>query len=140
MAPAAAARPESQNVRDLKNLRVLIVEDHSELARMFATLLRANGCNVVVAEQGMTAITLAAAFRPEVMLLDIRLPDIDGFEVAERIIKEMGAHRPLIIAVTAYSQDRYREQAYEAGIDLYLSKPVSGTELLKSIRETPISE
>src|SRR5688500_2792168 len=85
MRPAAAARPDGQTVRDLDNLRVLVVEDHAELARMFATLLRSQGCNVTIAEKGTTAVVLGSLFQPEVVLLDIRLPDIDGYEVARQL-------------------------------------------------------
>jgi CheY-like chemotaxis protein len=136
MRPAAAARPDGQTVRELDNLRVLVVEDHAELARMFATLLRSQGCNVTIAEKGATAVVLGSLFQPEVVLLDIRLPDIDGYEVARQLIEKVQP-RPRIIAVSAYSQDRYREQALSCGIDVYLAKPVGSADLLRHIMQSP---
>jgi CheY-like chemotaxis protein len=135
MSPAAAARPEAKALRDLNNLRVLVVEDHAELARMFATLLRSQGCNVTVAEQGQTAVVLGNVFQPEVVLLDIRLPDIDGYEVARQLLEKVQP-RPRIIAVSAYSQDRYRERALDCGIDVFLSKPVGSADLLRHISDS----
>lgn len=132
--------PARVSLRSLEGLRVLVAEDHPEVARLFSVLLRENGCKVVVCPTGVSAAETAPEFKPEVVLLDIRLPGIDGYEVATRIREELGENRPLIIAVTAYSQDRFREQAVDVGIDLYLTKPVSGKELLKYIEETPLGD
>ena len=128
---------EHAKLRELPGLRILVAEDHPEVARLFSILLREHGCHVMVCPTGIAAAESAPTFRPDVALLDIRLPGLDGYQVAERIRDELQDERPLIIAVTAYSQDRYRDQAMEAGIDLYLTKPVSGKELLQHIEETP---
>lgn len=125
-------------LRDISDLRVLIVEDHPEVARLFGVLLREHGAQVHICGTGDTAIADAPRFAPDVVLLDIRLPGIDGYEVANRLLGGVLTTRPLIIAITAYSQDRYRLQAEEAGIDLFLTKPVTGRELLQYIEETPI--
>src|SRR5688500_7885920 len=69
---------QTQNLRELKGLRVLVVEDVDALARMSTALLRREGCEVSVAKLGCTAISQAAEFRPQVVLLDVRLPDMTG--------------------------------------------------------------
>ena len=125
-------------LRAISDLRVLIVEDHPEVARLFGVLLREHGAQVHICGTGDTAITDAPRFAPDVVLLDIRLPGMDGYQVASRLLNGVLTTRPLIIAITAYSQDRYRRQAEEAGIDLFLTKPVTGRELLQYIEETPI--
>jgi CheY-like chemotaxis protein len=63
---------------------------------------------------------------------------MDGYQVASRLLTDVLTTRPLIIAITAYSQERYRTLADEVGIDLFLTKPVTGRELLQYIEETPI--
>jgi two-component system CheB/CheR fusion protein len=123
--------------RDVSELKVLIVEDHPEVARLFGILLREHGSDVCICKDGSEAIASASQFEPDVVLLDIRLPGIDGYEVARQLMENTQNSRPLIIAITAYSQDRYRERAEEIGIDLFLTKPVSGKELLQYIEETP---
>jgi CheY-like chemotaxis protein len=125
-------------LRDVANLRVLIVEDHPEVARLFGVLLREHGALVHICGNGDTAIADAPRFAPDVVLLDIRLPGMDGYQVAYRLLTDVLTTRPLIIAITAYSQERYRTLADEVGIDLFLTKPVTGRELLQYIEETPI--
>lgn len=129
-----------QTQRDLDQLRVMIVEDHVEIARLFGVLLKSHGCHVQICGDGLDAIRSIHRFQPDVVLLDLRLPGIDGYQVAERIHKQMGELRPLIIVITAYSQDRYREMAMAAGADLYLTKPISGRDLIRYIAETPLRD
>jgi two-component system CheB/CheR fusion protein len=123
---------ESQEGQAL-NLRVLIAEDQPDVARSFAVLLRQHGCEVQECHSGLSAITMAPLFMPEIMLLDVGLPGLNGFEVAQHLVQEMGSVRPYMIAISAYTQDRFRQQADEAGIDLYLTKPVSRQELIDHV-------
>lgn len=131
---------EKVKLRELRGLRVLIVEDHPEVARLFSVLLREHGSDVQICSAGDQAIGAAVRFDPDVVLLDIRLPGLDGYHVATQLLSGDLRRRPLIIAITAYSQDRYRDQAAAAGIDLFLTKPVSGRELMHWIEETPLRE
>jgi CheY-like chemotaxis protein len=124
--------------REVDGLRVLIVEDHPEVARLFGVLLREHGATVHICNAGDKAVAEAPHFGPDVVLLDIRLPGMDGYQVARQFLSGLLTTRPLIIAITAYSQDRYRDRAEEAGIDLFLTKPVTGQELLRHIEDTPI--
>jgi CheY-like chemotaxis protein len=102
--------------------------------------LKSHGCQVHICGNGLDAIRAIHRFQPEVVLLDLRLPGIDGYQVAEHIRKRMDDLRPLIIVITAYSQDRYRQLALAAGADLYLTKPISGRDLIRHIAETPLRD
>jgi CheY-like chemotaxis protein len=121
--------------RELHNLRVLIAEDNAGIARLFALLLRKHGCQVEECHSGLSAITIAPLFSPDVLLLDIGLPGLDGYEVAQYLIQEMGEMRPYIIAITAYTQERYRQRAQDVGIDHFLTKPVTSHELIDHLVE-----
>jgi CheY-like chemotaxis protein len=104
-------------------LRVLIVEDQRDIGATTQALLEAWGHQVHVAHDGREGIALATSLRPDIVLLDIGLPDIDGYGVAERIRDELGAARPRLVAVTGFGQVRDRARAQEAGFDEHLVKP-----------------
>jgi CheY-like chemotaxis protein len=110
-------------------LQVLLVEDHAVTAQTLAALLGQSGYRVRVAEDGPTALQAAEAEPPDVVLLDLGLPGIDGYEVARRLRARKGLPRPLMIAVTGYGQREECLRSYEVGIDLHLTKPVSISEL-----------
>ena len=105
-------------------MRVLVVEDNPEMAAGLAGLLRTAGHEVEIAADGPSAVAAAQCRPPDVLLLDIGLPSMDGYEVARRIQDQSGPKRPLLVAVTGResAQDRWRSE--EAGIDLHLTKPV----------------
>jgi signal transduction histidine kinase len=104
-------------------LRVLIVEDQIDVGATTQALLEAWGHQVHLARDGKQGIELATSLRPDVVLLDIGLPDMDGYGVAEAIRDELGAERPRLVAVTGFGQDRDRARAEEAGFDAHLVKP-----------------
>src|SRR5438270_6339067 len=111
-------------------LRILLVEDHVASAETMAALLRAHGHEVQIAADGPNALQAAQADPPDVVLLDIGLPGMSGYEVARRLRQQETVKRPLLIALTGYGQlldDRL--QSYEVGIDLHLTKPVGVDEL-----------
>jgi two-component system CheB/CheR fusion protein len=110
-------------------LKVLLVEDDADAAQSLALLLQLNGHRVQLASCGASAVALAEADPPQVVLLDLGLPDINGYEVARRLRARGASQRPLIIAVTGYAEQPERLQSYEAGIDLHLVKPVQFGEL-----------
>jgi two-component system, OmpR family, response regulator len=105
-------------------LRVLVVEDYPDTATSTALLLKLFGHEVDVAGDGPTALRAAAAFPPDVVLLDIGLPGMDGYEVARRLRGQPLARRPFFIAVSGYRQPADRRREVEAGIDMHLLKPV----------------
>jgi PAS domain S-box-containing protein len=107
-----------------KRRRVLVVDDNIDAAETMAMLLDQLGHDVSVAHDGEAALEAAATNPPEVVLLDIGLPRMDGYEVCTRLRHE-GSNRALIAAVTGYGQPEDRRKAQEAGFDAHLLKPVS---------------
>lgn len=103
--------------------KILVVDDGEEMANSLATLLRTMGHKVAVAHDGFAALDQARYFRPDVILLDIALPRLDGYEVARRLRTEHGRN-VLIIALTGFVQDQDRQKAVEAGFDHHVAKPV----------------
>jgi signal transduction histidine kinase/DNA-binding response OmpR family regulator len=107
-----------------KGCRVLVVDDHVDAAASLAMLLRLYGHEVRTASDGPSALEEARSFRPEVVLLDIGLPGMDGYEVARRLRKEIPDDHITLAALTGYGQDRDRSRSQEAGFDHHLVKPV----------------
>jgi PAS domain S-box-containing protein len=105
--------------------RVLVVDDNTDAAETLALMLQLAGHDTRTAPDGPSALALARTFRPEVVLLDIGLPGMDGHEVARRLRQERGCGGLLLIAVTGYGQAADKQQAREAGFDHYLVKPIN---------------
>ncbi|WAS96560.1 ATP-binding protein [Nannocystis punicea] len=105
--------------------RILVVDDNHDVALSLQLLLETRGADVRVAHDGAGALAAAREFRPAVVLLDIGLPDMDGYEVGRRLRREPGLERALVIAVTGYGQDDARRRSQDAGFDCHLVKPVS---------------
>ncbi|MBX9583697.1 MAG: response regulator [Gemmataceae bacterium] len=112
--PRRAARP---------NYRVLVVDDNADAADSLALLLELAGDTVRTAGSGPRALEVAGSFRPEVVLLDIGLPGMDGYEVARRLRGQPDGGRVLLVALTGYGRDDDRRRAAEAGFDHHLTKP-----------------
>jgi CheY-like chemotaxis protein/anti-sigma regulatory factor (Ser/Thr protein kinase) len=106
-----------------RGARILIVDDNKDLARGLAHLLRILGHEVELAYDGPEGIEAARSYRPDVVLLDIGLPTLDGYSVA-RTLREEGFRGMRIIAVSGYGQDEDRRRSKEAGMDHHLTKPV----------------
>jgi CheY-like chemotaxis protein len=92
-------------------------------------LLRAVGWKVHLAYDGEEAIRSARTFHPDAILLDIGLPGVDGYQVAERIRAEPGNRAPLIVAVSGYGQEEHRRRSKQAGFDHHVVKPIDPTVL-----------
>ncbi|HEX9895486.1 MAG TPA: response regulator [Gemmatimonadales bacterium] len=108
--------------------RILVVDDSRDAAETLALLLTLSGHEVLVAHDGPGALALAVAERPTVVLLDIGLPGMDGYEVCRRA-REQGLRDTTIIAMSGYGQDRDRQRSSEAGFDGHTVKPVAISEL-----------
>jgi CheY-like chemotaxis protein len=115
--------------RQPPGLRILVVEDHDDSAASLALLLRIWGHAVRVARDGLTALEMARAFWPDVVLLDIRLPGMDGWQVADQLQKQPAPRKPLLIALTGHGRDADRRRSQETGIHLHLLKPVEPDQL-----------
>jgi DNA-binding response OmpR family regulator len=112
--------------------RVLVVDDNADAAESLAMLLEANGDAVRVAYDGEEALEAEGDFRPEVVLLDIGMPKLSGYEVARRIRDARGG-KVLIVAITGWGQEEDRRRAREAGFDHHFTKPVDYQALLDVI-------
>jgi CheY-like chemotaxis protein len=104
--------------------RVLVVDDNVEAARILARLLEARGHRAEVADDGPTALALAQTHLPDLILLDIGLPGMDGYEVARRLREVRGMDQALLVALTGYGQEEDQRRTSEAGMDYHLTKPV----------------
>jgi CheY-like chemotaxis protein len=121
-------------VQQSHGLRILVVEDHAGTATMLAELLRLETHEVDVASDGQSALAKAQASPPDVALVDISLPGMDGHEVARRLHAQAGDKRPLLIAITGNAQEESRLRSAEVGIDLHLIKPIVPEELRRLLR------
>jgi CheY-like chemotaxis protein len=110
--------------------RILVVDDNVDLARGIARLLKLLGHNVQIAHDGRAAIETARAFQPEVVLLDIGLPTMDGYQVARQLRTEECGKNARIIAITGYGHEEDRRRSHEAGFDHYLVKPIDFNSLM----------
>ena len=111
-------------------LHVLVVEDHAETANALATLLRLGGHEAEVAPDARAALEAARSRPPDVVLLDLGLPDMDGWQLARHFQEPPGGKPPLLVAVTGLGQEADRRRSEEAGIDLHLVKPADPGQLL----------
>jgi PAS domain S-box-containing protein len=118
--------------------RVLVVDDNEDAARSLARLLvRFHGQDVRVAHDGPSALELAATFRPEVVILDIGMPGMDGYEVARRLRSHPELRWPRLVALTGWGQEGDRQRSREAGFDCHLVKPVD-PEALRALLSEPV--
>lgn len=123
-APTAA---EAVEVRELR--KILLIEDNEDARHALLTVLRHYGFRTFAAANGLEGLSVADEVQPDAAIIDIGLPQYDGYEVARRLRSSTGGERMLLIALTGYSSREARSQAMEAGFDEYLIKPVSPTEL-----------
>jgi two-component system, OmpR family, response regulator len=112
-------------------LRVLVVDDHHEAADTLSMLVGAWGHDVRRAYDGATGLALASAYQPDVLLLDIVMPNMSGLELALKVRHHACLNDCFMIAVTGCTDAKYRLQCEEAGIDLFLIKPVAPSILEK---------
>jgi PAS domain S-box-containing protein len=129
--PPVASQPAPPDADASQAQRILVVDDNVDAAATVAELLTLLGNDVQVVHDGLAAVSAAAGMRPDIVLLDIGLPGIDGYEAARRIRAAAGAGIRLI-ALTGWGQDKDREQASAAGFDDHWVKPVS-LDKLKSL-------
>jgi PAS domain S-box-containing protein len=110
--------------------RILLVDDNADSVEALADVLAEAGCQVRMALDGPSALRMAGEFAPDVVLLDIGLPGMDGYEVARRLRADPALRKVVLVALTGYSQPENRRIAKEAGFDHYLVKPIRFDTLL----------
>jgi len=115
--------------------RILAVEDHEENRRLLRDLLTSVGYELIEAVTGEEGLTLVETHVPDLILMDLQLPGLDGYEVTRRIKANTRLRHIPIIAVTSYALSGDEVKALEAGCDAYVSKPFDPEELLAKIRE-----
>jgi signal transduction histidine kinase len=120
-----------------KSLRAVVCDDAADLRELVADLLRLRGHDVTVVEDGPSAVRTIVADRPDVALIDIGLPDMDGYEVARQIRRELTDYKPRLIAMTGYGQASDRASAFEAGFDAHITKPASADKILRALYGSP---
>jgi DNA-binding response OmpR family regulator len=118
-------------------LRILVVEDDPESLHLMGALLSLWGHEPRLTPNGFAGLEAAEAEMPDVALLDIGLPGMDGFEVAQKLRAAPGGDSVLIVAVTAFRGETHRERALECGFDKYLMKPVDIETLRMVLAEVP---
>ena len=127
-ASSTGATPQGEPAH-MGRLRVLVIDDNIDMARGLATMLKMQNHEVWVASDGPSGLETARFRRPEVVLLDIGLPGMDGYQVAERLRREEFGQAVRLIAVTGYGQEENRQRALSAGFDQVVTKPVDYTTL-----------
>jgi two-component system cell cycle response regulator DivK len=115
--------------------RILVVEDQADNRRILHDLLSSVGYEILEAVTGDEGVTLATTQHPDLILMDIQLPGIDGYEATRRIKADPALHHIPIIAVTSYALSGDDAQAFAAGCDSYVAKPFSPRALLAKVRE-----
>ncbi len=119
---------------DARSLRILVVDDNVDAADSIAMLLSMEGHQTRTVNTARAALLAVPDFKPEVVLLDIGLPEMDGYEVARRLRAQIGRHRMRLVAVTGYGQPADRRRAHAAGFDEHMVKPVEPTVLQDFLR------
>jgi CheY-like chemotaxis protein len=118
----------------LPPLRVLIADDYPDAAESLAMLFMGVGLETQVARDGEEALAQAEHWRPDVCVLDLEMPKIDGLEAARRIRAQRWDPRPLLIAFSGWTAPEHKQNALRAGFDQYVMKPVEPAKLMRIIR------
>jgi signal transduction histidine kinase/DNA-binding response OmpR family regulator len=131
--PAIRPRPDApDDLRGSGALRILVVEDRSDAREMLRTLLVLSGHEVYEAADGAEGVRLACELKPQVALIDLGLPEVDGLQVASRIRASAGGDEIMLVALTGYGQPQDRQRTRDAGFDRHVVKPV-GMDALREV-------
>ncbi|MFZ4404508.1 MAG: response regulator [Pseudobdellovibrionaceae bacterium] len=114
--------------------RILIVEDNDLNLKLFRDLLGANGYETVETREGLEAISLTRNMMPDLILMDIQLPEISGLDITKKIKADPQIQHIPVIAVTAFAMKDDEEKIMQAGCEAYLSKPIAIDQFLATIR------
>jgi CheY-like chemotaxis protein len=104
--------------------RILVVDDDRATADTLALLIRTLGCEAKAVYSGQAAVDLIATFEPDMALIDIGMPQRDGYDTVTGIRQQPGGKHVILVAVTGWSRDEDKRRAYEAGFDLHVTKPM----------------
>lgn len=127
--------PGRKTARNAASMRILVVDDNPDSGQTLGLLLSSAGYEVRSAPDGESAVRLSEKLRPDVVIMDVGLPGIDGYEAARRIRAKIGASKALtIIALSGWGNDDDRRRSTEAGMDHHLTKPVRIEELIRLLK------
>jgi CheY-like chemotaxis protein len=115
--------------------KILIVEDNPVHTRLIEMTLRAKNYTILKATNGEEALDVATRERPDLIIMDLNLPQMTGFEVTKKLRENPAFRHTPIIALTAYAMRKDKEKAIEAGCDMYMTKPINTRELPKVVAE-----
>jgi CheY-like chemotaxis protein len=127
--PASAPEPGTVRTGQARGQRVLLADDSADLRESMAILLELMGHTVITAEDGRTAIEMARREKPDAALIDIGLPDINGYEVAHALREDAQTRGLRLVALTGYATPEHRDRALRAGFDQHLAKPIDADQL-----------
>lgn len=130
----AQVEPTVSSAEASEGKRVLLVDDSDDMLEIVASFLRFAGYEVMATHDAPSALRMASSFCPNVAVLDIGLPAMDGYDLAAHLREELGDRAPRMIAMTGYGRETDRERALQAGFAAHLVKPVDPQELLASVR------
>ena len=134
--PAVAVpAPADERVPELPPRRILVVDDNVDAAETLAAMLSLHGHRVITAHDGLEALRVAPEFEPHIILLDLGMPNLNGYETANRIRAQAWGRDIALVAVTGWGQPKDRRRTVEAGFDAHLVKPVDQNDLLKTLNE-----
>lgn len=119
--------------------RVLVVDDNREAATSLATLLGASGYQVQTAFDGESALEVAERFNPTICVLDIDMPEMNGYDLARRLRERAPEHPPVLATVTGLSGFAHLDHAASAGFDLHFTKPADPTDLISQLNACLLS-
>ena len=111
--------------------RILVVDDNRDAAIRLARMLNVMGNETQTAQDGMEAVNVATAFRPEVILMDIGMPKLNGYEAARRIREQPWGKSVVMVACTGWGQDDDKRRSMDAGFDSHMTKPIEPAALEK---------
>jgi PAS domain S-box-containing protein len=119
----------------LTGTRVLVLEDSDDSRELFGMVLRSRGCEVELAQSVIEALESASRQPPDVVISDIGLPDIDGYEFVRRLRQMKGLEQVPVIALSGYATEKDRRRSLEAGFELHLAKPIEPEQLISSLHQ-----
>ena len=113
---------------------VLVVDDHAEMREVFAEILRVQGFRVETAISGLDGVAKATITAPNLIIMDLAMPDMDGWEATRQLKASPGTKDVPILVLSAHGLDQYREAAAAAGCSAYLTKPLDPADLVREVR------
>jgi PAS domain S-box-containing protein len=133
--PQVSQPPTQVGHHDVSSQRVLIIEDNRDAREMFRIMLELSGHEVLEAEEGVSGLELLKSNRPDVAVIDVGLPGLNGYEVARRFREEPDSSAVVLVALTGYGTTEAQERSRKSGFNYHLIKPVNGEALEEIIRE-----